>query len=103
VGTIFPTPAGLLFHRQLVFVALVDAEPGAVQRHEALASEEDVADALGAPPDVTFPGRDQAPDIERNLAIAVIERGDARALPLRDNSIDGIITSPPYAIALDYI
>lgn len=37
------------------------------------------------------------------LGRAVIERGDARALPLRDNSIDGIITSPPYAIALDYI
>jgi 16S rRNA G966 N2-methylase RsmD len=38
-----------------------------------------------------------------SLGSAVIERGDARALPLRDNSIDGIITSPPYAIALDYI
>lgn len=38
-----------------------------------------------------------------SLGRAVIERGDARALPLRDNSIDGIITSPPYAIALDYI
>jgi tRNA G10 N-methylase Trm11 len=38
-----------------------------------------------------------------SLGRAVIERGDARALPLPDNSIDGIITSPPYAIALDYI
>ena len=38
-----------------------------------------------------------------SLGRAVIDRGDARALPLRDNSIDGIITSPPYAIALDYI
>jgi hypothetical protein len=37
------------------------------------------------------------------LGHAAIELGDARALPLRDNSIDGIITSPPYAIALDYI
>jgi tRNA G10 N-methylase Trm11 len=37
------------------------------------------------------------------LGRATIERGDARKLPLRDNSIDGIITSPPYAIALDYI
>ena len=38
-----------------------------------------------------------------SLGRAVIEQGDARALPLRDSSIDGIITSPPYAIALDYI
>jgi tRNA G10 N-methylase Trm11 len=46
-------------------------------------------------------------DISRELGLSlgrvVIERGDARALPLRDNSIDGVITSPPYAIALDYI
>jgi tRNA G10 N-methylase Trm11 len=46
-------------------------------------------------------------EISRELGLSlghvVIERGDARALPLRDNSIDGVITSPPYAIALDYI
>jgi 16S rRNA G966 N2-methylase RsmD len=42
-------------------------------------------------------------ELSLSLGRAVIERGDARALPLRDNSIDGIITSPPYAIALDYI
>jgi tRNA G10 N-methylase Trm11 len=46
-------------------------------------------------------------DISRQLGLSlgrvVIERGDARALTLRDNSIDGVITSPPYAIALDYI
>ncbi len=29
--------------------------------------------------------------------------GDARNLELKDNSIDGIITSPPYSIALDYV
>ncbi len=32
-----------------------------------------------------------------------IRLGDARMLPLRDESIDGIITSPPYSIALDYV
>jgi predicted RNA methylase len=42
-------------------------------------------------------------ELELSLGRVVIERGDARALPLRDSSIDGIITSPPYAIALDYI
>ncbi len=28
---------------------------------------------------------------------------DARALPLENESVDGIITSPPYSIALDYV
>jgi SAM-dependent methyltransferase len=42
-------------------------------------------------------------ELKLSLGRATIEQGDARALPLRDESIDGIITSPPYAIALDYI
>lgn len=32
-----------------------------------------------------------------------LKEGDARKVELPDNSIDGIITSPPYSIALDYI
>ena len=32
-----------------------------------------------------------------------IKSGDSRALLLDDESIDGIITSPPYSIALDYV
>lgn len=32
-----------------------------------------------------------------------IREGDARALPLDDDSIDGIITSPPYSLALNYL
>ncbi|HNZ78373.1 MAG TPA: DNA methyltransferase [Bacilli bacterium] len=32
-----------------------------------------------------------------------IEVGDSRNIKLPDNSVDGIITSPPYSIALDYI
>ena len=32
-----------------------------------------------------------------------IRTGDSTALPLDDVSIDGIITSPPYSIALDYV
>jgi len=32
-----------------------------------------------------------------------IRLGDARNIDLPDNSIDGIITSPPYSIALDYV
>lgn len=44
-----------------------------------------------------------ASELRLPLGKATIERGDARTLPLRDNSIDGIVTSPPYAIALDYV
>ena len=32
-----------------------------------------------------------------------IREGDARQLPLEDESVQGIITSPPYSIALDYV
>ncbi|MCX7762917.1 MAG: DNA methyltransferase [Candidatus Kryptonium sp.] len=32
-----------------------------------------------------------------------IRVGDARNLPLPDGSVDGIITSPPYSVALDYV
>ena len=32
-----------------------------------------------------------------------IKVGDSRKLPLNSESIDGIITSPPYSIALDYV
>jgi len=38
-----------------------------------------------------------------NLANTKIENSDSRKINLPDNSIDGIITSPPYSIALDYI
>lgn len=42
---------------------------------------------------------------ELNLPLGNVEvgLGDARELDLKDNSIDGIITSPPYSIALDYV
>jgi len=32
-----------------------------------------------------------------------IRVGDSRVLPLEDATVDGIITSPPYSIALDYV
>lgn len=34
---------------------------------------------------------------------AHLEIADARKLPLPDNSVDGVITSPPYSIALNYV
>lgn len=41
--------------------------------------------------------------LDLNLGKVDIKIGDARKLPLDDSSIDGIITSPPYSIALDYV
>lgn len=35
--------------------------------------------------------------------VAIVKRGDARALPLQDNCIDLVLTSPPYLNAIDYI
>ena len=37
------------------------------------------------------------------LPSAIVRRGDARWLPLADNSIDLVITSPPYLNAIDYL
>jgi len=37
------------------------------------------------------------------LGSVKIEEGDSRNLKLDNNSVDGIITSPPYSIALDYV
>lgn len=46
-------------------------------------------------------------DITKNLNLNLgemnIKVGDSRELPLATESIDGIITSPPYSIALDYV
>lgn len=40
-----------------------------------------------------------------NLTLGSIDlkKGDSRNIELPDNSVDGIITSPPYSIALDYV
>lgn len=37
------------------------------------------------------------------LGRVTIMQADARRIPLEDNKADGIITSPPYSIALDYV
>ncbi len=46
-------------------------------------------------------------EIAKKMNIALgkvkIELGDARDIKLPDSSVDGIITSPPYSIALDYV
>jgi len=41
--------------------------------------------------------------VESDLAPAEALEGDARALPLEDASVDGIIFSPPYSFAVDYL
>ncbi len=42
-------------------------------------------------------------ELNLNLGKMDIKVGDSRKLPLDSESIDGIITSPPYSIALDYV
>jgi len=42
-------------------------------------------------------------DLGLALGKVRIEKGDARKLKIEDESIDGIITSPPYSIALNYV
>ncbi|MEW6040511.1 MAG: DNA methyltransferase, partial [Elusimicrobiota bacterium] len=41
--------------------------------------------------------------LDLNLGNVKISVGDSREIKMKDESIDGIITSPPYSIALDYV
>lgn len=42
-------------------------------------------------------------ELKLRLGDIKIDSGDSRNVNLSDNSVDGIVTSPPYSIALDYI
>jgi len=42
-------------------------------------------------------------EMKLNLAPSEAFEGDARLLPLENNSVDGIIFSPPYSFAIDYL
>ncbi len=42
-------------------------------------------------------------ELDLRLGGADVRSGDSRALPLDNDSVDGIVTSPPYSIALDYV
>jgi len=42
-------------------------------------------------------------DLGLTLGKVRIEKGDARKLKIEDEYVDGIITSPPYSIALNYV
>ncbi len=46
---------------------------------------------------------DACNEVEIAPAFADLKIGDARKLPLADNSVDGVITSPPYSLALNYV
>jgi len=37
------------------------------------------------------------------LGQACVSQGDARSLPLKDASVDGVLFSPPYSFAIDYL
>ncbi len=41
--------------------------------------------------------------MEKQLAVSKVIEADARNLPLHDSTVDGIIFSPPYSFAIDYI
>jgi len=41
--------------------------------------------------------------LDIRLGMVEVKKGDARKLDLPDKSVDGIVTSPPYSIAVDYI
>ncbi len=42
-------------------------------------------------------------ELDLDYPLPDVSQNDARDLPLADESVDGIITSPPYSIALNYV
>ncbi len=44
--------------------------------------------------------RKYVPDLGR---LEILETGNALKIPLEDSSVDGVITSPPYSFAIDYV
>lgn len=46
---------------------------------------------------------DNAQYVDSLGKVSVLEDATATKIPLEDNSIDGVITSPPYSFAIDYV
>lgn len=42
-------------------------------------------------------------ELELELGLSRVIQGDARRLPLKDQAVDGIVFSPPYSFAIDYV
>ena len=47
--------------------------------------------------------RDALTALDLQIAEGVTLEADAKSLPLEDSSIDGILFSPPYSFAVDYV
>jgi DNA modification methylase len=95
---------------KLVFSSIIITKSGGVSLARDLAHSRPHKDKLKQPKNAIeafsarlnklIPGLNQIP---RGNNLITIERQDARQLPLPDNSVDLIVTSPPYANAIDYM
>jgi DNA modification methylase len=95
---------------KLVFSSIIITKSGGVSLARDLAHSrphkdkskrpKNAIEAFGARLNKLMPGLNQIP---RGGDLIKIERQDARRLPLPDNSVDLIVTSPPYANAIDYM
>ena len=67
----------------------------------------DFAQSFGANADKMIASVQDYAEVVNSLALSLgevtIRQGDARRLDLADSSVEGIITSPPYSIALNYV
>lgn len=95
---------------KLVFSSIIITKSGGVSLARDLAHSrphkdknkkpKNAIEAFGARLNKLIFGLNQIP---RGSDLIKIERQDARHLPLAENSVDLIITSPPYANAIDYM
>jgi len=95
---------------ELLFSSIIVTKSGGVSLARDLAHSRPHKDLSKTPKDAIERFKKRASKIIKNLSTFAISvddarviRGDARDMNLSDNSIDLIVTSPPYANAIDYM
>lgn len=95
---------------ELTFSSVIITKSGGVSRARDLAHSRPHLDATKIPKNAIeqFALRfrknlNSIAQLSTNSALAIPLAGDARLMPLSSNSIDLIVTSPPYANAIDYM
>jgi len=95
---------------ELAFSSIVITKSGGVSRARDLAHSRPHLDKSKVPRNAhkQFQARlrkniNSLAQLQRGTGSVRVELGDARSLPLPDQSVDLIVTSPPYANAIDYV
>lgn len=88
--------------RELLKLCFLDSVGYAERRTNKLASDL-FPDVLGRYLDAVQAFNEVRKELSLSLGSCRVIEGDAREMQLNDNSVDGILFSPPYSFAIDYV